>query len=110
MGRWGRELSALLDVEAPIAGPDQLEISSPGMDRILRTPAHYQRFAGQRAHVELVAPRDGRRRYTGQLVRAADEDFDLNVDGAVVTLRYDEVGKTRLAPEWRKPQPRGKRR
>lgn len=108
--RVSRELSALLDVEDPIAVPYQLEVSSPGMDRILRTPAHYQRHVGQRAHVELAAPREGRRRYTGPLVRAGDDDFDLNVDGVVVTVRYAEVGKTRLAPEWRKPQPRGKKR
>jgi ribosome maturation factor RimP len=108
--RVSRELSALLDVEDPIAVPYQLEVSSPGMDRILRTPAHYQRHVGQRAHVELAVPRDGRRRYTGMLVRAGDEDFELNVDGAVVVIRYAEAGKTRLAPEWHKPAPRGKRR
>lgn len=105
-----RELSALLDVEDPIPVAYQLEVSSPGMDRILRTPAHYQRHAGQRVHVELAVPRDGRRRYTGGLVRAGDEDFDLNVDGVVVTVRHAEVGKTRLAPEWGKPRPRGKKR
>jgi ribosome maturation factor RimP len=104
-----RELSALLDVEDPITVPYQLEVSSPGTDRILRTPAHYQRHVGQRSHVELAAPRDGRRRVTGVLVRAGGEDFDLNVDGAVVTIRYAEVGRTRLAPEWHKPAPRGKR-
>jgi ribosome maturation factor RimP len=108
--RVSRELSALLDVEDPIAVPYQLEVSSPGMDRILRTPAHYQRQVGQRAHVELSAPREGRRRFTGELVRAGDGDFDLNVDGAVVTIRYGEVGKTRLAPLWSRPEPRGKRR
>jgi ribosome maturation factor RimP len=90
--------------------PYQLEVSSPGMDRILRTPAHYQRHVGQRAHVELVAPREGRRRYTGELLRAAEDDFDLDVDGAVVTIRYAEVGKTRLAPDWSRQQRRGKRR
>jgi ribosome maturation factor RimP len=108
--RVSRELSALLDVEDPIAVPYQLEVSSPGMDRILRTPAHYQRHVGQRAHVELVAPRAGRRRYTGMLVRAGAEDFELNVDGTSVLIRYAEVGKTRLAPDWHKPAPRGKRR
>ena len=63
--RVSRELSALLDVEDPIAVPYTLEVSSPGADRILRTTAHYQRLVGQRVHVELVAPRNGRRRYTG---------------------------------------------
>ena len=108
--RVSRELSALLDVEDPIAVPYQLEVSSPGADRILRTPAHYQRQVGQRAHVELVVPRDGRRRFTGALVRADEEGFELNVDGAAVTFSYAEVGRTRLAPEWTKPAPRGKRR
>ncbi len=108
--RVSRELSALLDVEDPIPVAYQLEISSPGMDRILRTPAHYRRHAGQRVHVELAVPREGRRRYTGVMTRAGDEDFDVDVDGTVVTLRYAEVGKTRLAPEWRKSQPRGKKR
>lgn len=108
--RVSRELSALLDVEDPIDTPYQLEVSSPGADRILRTPAHYQRHAGQRVHVELVAPREGRRRYTGELVRAGDEDFDLNVDGTVVTVRYAEAGKTRLAPDWSRRKPRGKKR
>jgi ribosome maturation factor RimP len=79
------------------------------MDRILRTPAHYQRHAGQRVHVELAVPREGRRRFTGALVRAGDEDFDLNVDGAMVTIRYAEVGRTRLAPDWSRQKPRGKK-
>jgi ribosome maturation factor RimP len=82
-------------------------VSSPGMDRILRTPAHYRRFVGERTHVELVAPRAGRRRYTGVLMRAGDEDFDVNVDGALVTIRYAEVGKTRLAPDWSRQKARG---
>jgi ribosome maturation factor RimP len=108
--RVSRELSALLDVEDPIEVPYQLEVSSPGADRILRTVAHYRRYAGQRVHVELNAPRDGRRRYTGELVRAGDEDFELNVDGSMVTVRYDEVGKTRLAPDWAAKKRRGKKR
>lgn len=108
--RVSRELSALLDVEDPIAVPYQLEVSSPGTDRILRTGAHYRRFVGQRAHVELAAPRAGRRRYTGELTRADDDGFELNVDGSAVSFRYDEVAKTRLAPDWSRPQPRGKKR
>jgi ribosome maturation factor RimP len=107
--RVSRELSALLDVEDPIAVPYQLEVSSPGADRILRTPRHYARHVGQRAHVELSAPRAGRRRYTGELVRADDEGFELNVDGVAVVIRYAEAGKTRLAPDWSRQQPRGKK-
>jgi ribosome maturation factor RimP len=98
--RVSRELSALLDVEDPIAVPYTLEVSSPGADRILRTAAHYQRHVGQRVHVELVAPRNGRRRYTGDLVRADAEGIELLVDGEAVQAGYGEIGKTRLAPDW----------
>ena len=108
--RVSRELSALLDVEDPIAVPYQLEVSSPGADRILRTPAHYLRYVGQRAHVELQVARAGRRRYTGELTRADEDGFELNVDGSAVPVRYAEVGITRLAPEWSKAGPRGRKR
>jgi ribosome maturation factor RimP len=107
--RVSRELSALLDVEDPIAVPYQLEVSSPGADRILRTVAHYRRHVGQRVHVELAAARDGRRRFTGVLTRADDEEFELNVDESVVIVRYAEVGKTRLAPDWSRKKRRGKK-
>ena len=108
--RVSRELSALLDVEDPIPVPYHLEVSSPGADRILRTPAQYRRQVGQRAHVELGVPRGGRRRFTGTLTRADEDGFELNVDGAAVPVRYAEVGRTRLAPEWQRAAPRGKRR
>jgi ribosome maturation factor RimP len=98
--RVSRELSALLDVEDPIAVPYTLEVSSPGADRILRTTAHYKRHVGQRVHVELVAARSGRRRYTGDLVCANDEGIELMVDGEAVQAGYGEIGKTRLAPDW----------
>ena len=106
--RVSRELSALLDVEDPIEVPYQLEVSSPGADRILRTVAHYRRQVGQRVHVELNAPRDGRRRYTGVLTRADDGEFAVEVDGSMVTVGYGEVGKTRLAPDWSRKKRRGK--
>ncbi len=108
--RVSRELSALLDVEDPIAVAYQLEVSSPGADRILRTLAHYLRHVGQRVHVELHAPREGRRRYTGELTRADADGFELNVDGSAVPIRYTEVGTTRLAPDWSRQKPRGKKR
>jgi ribosome maturation factor RimP len=109
--RVSQELSTLLDGEDPIAVPYTLEVSSPGADRILRTPAHYGRQLGQRVHVELNAPRDGRRRYTGELIRADDEGIELKVDGKAVTARFVEIGKTRLAPDWsRQKQRRVKQR
>ena len=98
--RVSHELAALLDVEDPVPTAFTLEVSSPGLDRVLRTPAHFQRFVGERVHVELRSPRDGRRRYTGQLTALRDEGIELIVDGAMVAVSFAELGRARLAPLW----------
>jgi ribosome maturation factor RimP len=96
--RASREVSALLDVEDPIAGAYTLEVSSPGDDRVLRTRAHFDRFVGSRVHVELTAPRAGRRRYTGTLRSVADDGVVLEVDRVSVNVAFREIGSARLAP------------
>jgi ribosome maturation factor RimP len=93
-----REVSAVLDVEDPIPNAYTLEVSSPGLDRVLRTQAHFGRFVGERVHVELKEPRAGRRRYTGTLVAADEEGIELEVDQEPVSMAYREIGKARLAP------------
>ncbi|HEY6877815.1 MAG TPA: ribosome maturation factor RimP, partial [Polyangiales bacterium] len=77
--RVSREVSALLDVEDPIPSAYTLEVSSPGEDRVLRTRAHFDRFAGSRVHVELKVPRDGRKRYTGKLTSINDVGVEFEV-------------------------------
>lgn len=94
-----REISAVLDVEDPIPTAYTLEVSSPGFDRVLRTRAHFERFAGERVHVELKVPREGRRRYTGTLRTVADDGLTLEVDRETVSVPFDEIGKARLAPQ-----------
>jgi ribosome maturation factor RimP len=96
--RVSREVSALLDVEDPIPGAYTLEVSSPGDDRVLRTRAHFDRFVGSRVHVELLAPRAGRRRYTGTLRSVADDGVVLEVDRDSVNVPFREIGRARLAP------------
>jgi len=97
--RVSREVSALLDVEDPIPSSFTLEVSSPGSDRVLRTRAHFGRFAGSRVYVELKVPRDGRKRYTGLLAAVSDEGVELEVDRQRVSVPFDEIEKARLAPE-----------
>ena len=96
--RVSHEVSALLDVEDPIPGAYTLEVSSPGDDRVLRTRAHFDRFVGSRVHVELLAPRAGRRRYTGTLRSVADDGVVLEVDRDSVNVLFREIGRARLAP------------
>jgi len=95
--RASREMAALLDVEDPIPIAYTLEVSSPGFDRVLRIPAHFERFAGSRVFVELKAPRDGRRRYTGTLQAVSAAGIELEVDKQKVVIAFAEIGKARLA-------------
>ena len=95
--RVSREVAALLDVEDPIPMAYTLEVSSPGFDRLLRTPAHFGRFVGSRVFVELKQPRAGRRRYTGTLLTVDDEGIALEVDRERVAVRFAEIGTARLA-------------
>jgi ribosome maturation factor RimP len=98
--RASHELSALLDVEDPVPVGYTLEVSSPGLDRVLRTPAHFQRFVGERIWLELRLPRDGRRRYTGRLEALDAQGIELNVDGAMVRVLFADISRARLAPLW----------
>jgi ribosome maturation factor RimP len=93
-----RETAALLDVEDPIPTAYTLEVSSPGFDRVLRTPAHFARFVGERVFVELRAPRAGRRRYTGTLLTVNESGVTIEVDKQQVEVPFGEIGKARLAP------------
>jgi len=91
-------ISDLLDVEDPFPGNYMLEVSSPGLDRVLRKPEHFARFVDNRVKVELMVPRAGRKRYTGVLRRADGESIELEVDNFSVSIRLAEIGKARLAP------------
>jgi ribosome maturation factor RimP len=95
--RASREVAALLDVEDPIPTAFTLEVSSPGFDRVLRIPAHFERFVGSRVFVELKAPRDGRRRYTGTLQAVSEVGIGLEVDKQRVDIPFAGIGKARLA-------------
>jgi ribosome maturation factor RimP len=108
--RVSREVSALLDVHDPIPTAYRLEVSTPGLDRVLRTPAHFARFAGERAEIELAAPRDGRRRFTGRLAQVGAAGIELTVDGTQVPLAFTDIFRARLAPEWPDSSGKGKKR
>ena len=95
-----REVSALLDVEDPIESEYTLEVSSPGIDRPLFTVAQFARFLGEQAKVALRLPQDGRRRFTGRIVAAADGRVQFDVDGVgELSVAMDNIEKARLQPD-----------
>jgi ribosome maturation factor RimP len=91
-------LSELLDADDPFPGRYSLEVSSPGTDRVLRTPEHFARFVDSRVKVELQVSRDGRKRYTGVLRRTDGVSIELEVDNFSVSIKLAEINRARLAP------------
>lgn len=94
-----RQVSGILDVEDPIPGRFTLEVSSPGIDRPLRTLAHFSHFAGQRVKIQLDAPFEGRRRYTGTLLGVESDMVHVKVNDSVCELPFERIEKARLAPK-----------
>ena len=94
--RVSRDVAALLDVDDPIPTAYTLEVSSPGFARVLRIPAHFERFVGARVFVELKAPRAGRKRYTGLLQVVTATGIELEVDKQKVEVPFEEIAKARL--------------
>jgi ribosome maturation factor RimP len=94
-----RAVSEVLETQDPIKGHYTLEVSSPGLDRILRTRAHFERFVGARIFAELKLPIDGRRRYVGELKSIAGGTIVVEVDGKAHSLPLDRIQKARLRPE-----------
>jgi ribosome maturation factor RimP len=92
------QLGAFLDVEDPLPGSYVLEVSSPGLDRRLRTLAHFERFSGAPVKIELKDERDGRRRVSGRLQGTEAGAVLVDVDGAVWRLPLKDIALARLAP------------
>jgi len=93
-----RQVSAILDVEDPLPDRYTLEVSSPGLDRTLTKPAHFQRFMGEDVRVKLRLPLSGRRNFRGALKAADDEHIEVEVDGEVYRLPITTIESARLVP------------
>lgn len=106
-----RDVSAVLDVEDIVAGHYNLEVSSPGLDRPLRSRADFVRFAGKTAKVKLARPApDGQRLLRGALAEAGEGAVAVIVDGKRIEVPYADVTEANLVFELA-PQPKkGKNR
>lgn len=98
--RASREVSALLDVDDPIAGRYTLEVSSPGIDRPLFTPQQFARFIGQEARVQLHAPRAGRRRVQGVIREVRGATIVIEHEGSMLSLDHEDIAKAHLVPDY----------
>ena len=96
--RVSRQLSAFLDVEDPLPGQYTLEVSSPGLDRRLRTLGHFQKFQNEKVAIQLARLRDGRRKLSGCLSGIEGETILIDIDGEILRLELADIESAQLIP------------
>jgi len=101
------QVSGLLDVEDPIQADYNLEVSSPGADRKLVKPEHFDRFAGHAVKMKLRRLVSGRRRLKGQLLGREGDVVEVKVDDKTYTINLDDIDVVRLVPDWNEYQQTG---
>jgi len=114
-----RMVSRDLDHDDPVPGRYTLEVSSPGLERTLRTPAHFQREIGKTVSVRLRDTAAGERRFTGVLIAASDSDITVRVEDPALpelaerTVRLEQIDRAKTVFVWGpapKPGQGGKKR
>jgi ribosome maturation factor RimP len=97
--RVSRAVSETLDAADPIPSHYTLEVSSPGLDRVLRTREHFERFAGERVRLEMMQPVEGRKRFSGRLLGVGASEITLELENGRISLPIDDIHRARLAPD-----------
>ncbi len=101
-------LSRLLDADSDLAGPYQLEVSSPGLERKLRLPRHYMKSIGREVKVK-VRQDDQTRTLGGTIESADDHGFSLVSDGSTIRFEYETVVTAKTIFRWEKSPKPGKK-
>jgi ribosome maturation factor RimP len=94
------KIARRLDLEDFGRGRYELVVSSPGIERPLRTPAQFHRFVGTQVRVRTAAPVHGARSHMGALVAADDDGIVVSVDGAERRFAYADIASARTVVDW----------
>lgn len=94
------QVSGVLDVEDPIQGNYQLEVSSPGADRPFFKVSQFERYIDSTVLVNLFKTINGRRKITGRIVKVVDDIISLEEGEQVYGVPFDAMSKARLVPEY----------
>jgi ribosome maturation factor RimP len=94
------QVSGVLDVEDPIPGEYNLEVSSPGMDRPLFTLEQWGRYIGEDVQIRLLAPVAGKRRLTATLTAIEGDDVLLDVKGEALRVPFAQVDRATLVAKF----------
>lgn len=94
------QLSGMLDVEDPIPGEYQLEVSSPGADRPFFKLSQFQRFVGSKVNISLFKPIDKRRKLSGEIKSVDGETVVIQEGEKLFSVPFQAMSKARLAPDY----------
>jgi ribosome maturation factor RimP len=104
-----RQLSDLLDAHDPVPWRYTLEVSSPGVNRPLLRPSHYQRYLGKRVRIQTRQAQQGRRVFVGTLDKVGETQVALlDNDVGEVWIAWDEILKATAEHEFPAPTPKKK--
>jgi len=93
-------VSGVLDVEDPIKEHYTLEVSSPGLDRLLFKPKDFERFTGQVVKLRLSYPIEGQRKFKGRLMGIQGDNVVIVQDDQEISLPFDQIEQARLVPDY----------
>ena len=109
LARISRALSRILDDADPIEGSYTLEVSSPGLERKLRRPRHYEKSLGSDLKVKSTTEIDGAKNHRGVLESVSEDGFVMNVDGSSREIGFEQVQSARTVFEWKRTPRPGKK-
>ena len=95
--RVSHQVSGVLDVEDPIPVAYTLEVSSPGLDRVLFYPDQFVRYVGETAKVRLKWPVSDRRNFLGKILSVDSDGVEIDQDGTSVKVPFEAIHRARLS-------------
>ena len=93
------QVSGILEVEDPIREQFTLEVSSPGLDRLLFRQEDFERFKGSLVKLRLRQGVEGRRNFTGRILGVEGDAVRIEAEGELFDFAVDDIDKARLVPE-----------
>ena len=95
-----KQISAILDVEDIISSEFRLEVSSPGMDRLLFTPEQFKSYSGEVVQVKTGIAVLGRKRFKGPMQKVTDDGIEVEVDNELYEIPFDLIDKANIVPKF----------
>jgi len=93
-------ISDLLDKSDPIPYSYFLEVSSPGLDRILKKDSDFEKYKGSKVDISLFKPMNGKRKYSGELVSLINDELVIRDKSETISFKRSDIAVVRLAVEF----------